>query len=84
MNVLFEIAYLVIIGFVAGWLASTIVGDRRRYGLMGYMIVGVVGAIGGNYAFASLQLPNAGIALKLLAALVGALVLVVILRLLRR
>jgi len=84
MHVLFEIAYLVLIGFVAGFLAATLLGERRRYGILGYIVVGAIGAIGGNYAFSSLQIPNAGILLKLVAAFLGSIVLVLILRLLRR
>jgi uncharacterized membrane protein YeaQ/YmgE (transglycosylase-associated protein family) len=84
MQLLFEIAYLIVIGFVAGWLAATLLGERRRYGLLGYVVVGAIGAIGGNYAFASLEIPNAGLVLKLIAALAGSLVLVLVLRLLRR
>lgn len=84
MHVLFEIAYLILIGLVAGFLAATLLGERRRYGILGYIAVGAVGAIGGNYAFSSLQIPNAGILLKLFAAFIGSIVLVLILRLFRR
>lgn len=84
MNVLFEIVYLVVIGLVAGWLAATILGERRRYGIIGYIVVGAIGAIGGRYVFESLQLPTANMLLKLIAAVVGAIVLILLLRLVRR
>jgi uncharacterized membrane protein YeaQ/YmgE (transglycosylase-associated protein family) len=47
-------------------------------------VVGVVGAIGGNFAFDKLQLPSTGIEWRLISGVAGAIVLVLLLRLLRR
>jgi uncharacterized membrane protein YeaQ/YmgE (transglycosylase-associated protein family) len=77
-------ALLLLIGLVAGFLAATVLGERRRYGVMGYLVVGVIGALGGSYAFKSLNIPTASIFLTLVAAFVGAVVLVALLRVLRR
>lgn len=74
---------LVLIGLVAGWLAATILGVRRRYGIIGYIAVGIAGAIGGHFAFVALQLPYVHVLYRLVAALLGALVLILLLRLFR-
>ncbi|HEY7607984.1 MAG TPA: GlsB/YeaQ/YmgE family stress response membrane protein [Alphaproteobacteria bacterium] len=84
MSTLIDAAYLLLIGLVAGFLAATLLGERRRYGVIGYLVVGVIGAIGGNYVFGSLQLPNTGTEWRLIAGVVGAIVLILLLRLLRR
>lgn len=84
MDVLGRLALLIVIGFAAGFLAATLLGERRRYSVLGYIVVGAIGAIGGNYAFKNLEVPNVGPLLQLAAALIGSLVLVLILRLLRR
>ena len=83
-DTLFDAALLLLIGIVAGFLAATILGERRRYGIVGYLVVGVIGALGGSYAFKSLNIPTASWLLTLIAAFVGAVVLVALLRVLRR
>jgi uncharacterized membrane protein YeaQ/YmgE (transglycosylase-associated protein family) len=83
-DTLIKTGLLLLIGLVAGFLAATVLGERRRYGIFGYLVVGMVGAIGGSYAFASLNLPTASFFLTLVAAFVGALVLVGLLRVFRR
>ncbi len=77
-------ALLLLVGLVAGFLAATVLGERRRYGILGYLVVGVIGALGGSYAFKSLNIPTASLPLTLLAAFAGAVVLVGLLRVLRR
>lgn len=81
---LIDLALLLLIGLVAGFLAATVLGERRRYGIFGYLVVGMVGAVGGRYAFTSMNLPTARPEIALLAAFVGAVVLVALLRVLRR
>jgi uncharacterized membrane protein YeaQ/YmgE (transglycosylase-associated protein family) len=81
---LLNAALLLLVGLVAGFLAATVLGERRRYGILGYLVVGVIGALGGSYAFKSLNIPTATPFLTLLAAFVGAVVLVALLRLFRR
>lgn len=81
---LLDIALLILIGLAAGFLAATVLGERRRYGVFGYLVVGMIGAVGGRYAFTSLNLPTARPEIALLAAFVGAVVLVALLRVLRR
>jgi uncharacterized membrane protein YeaQ/YmgE (transglycosylase-associated protein family) len=83
-DTLLNVALLLLIGLVAGFLAATVLGERRRYGILGYLVVGVIGALGGSYAFKSANIPTASPLLTLLAAFVGAVVLVALLRVLRR
>lgn len=41
----------IIIGAVAGWLASMIVGSNARMGWLGNIIVGIVGALIGGFVW---------------------------------
>ena len=84
MQTLVDVGLLLLIGLVAGFIAATLLGERRRYGLVGYLVVGVIGALGGSYVFKSLNLPTASTLLTLFAAIVGALVLILVLRIVRR
>jgi len=72
------------VGLVAGWLASAVVGGG--YGVIGDIVVGVVGAFIGGYLFRALHIgvPFRGLPGTIFVAFVGALVLLVILRLIRR
>jgi uncharacterized membrane protein YeaQ/YmgE (transglycosylase-associated protein family) len=73
-----------VIGLIAGWLASAVVGGG--YGVIGDIVVGVVGAFLGGFIFRKLgiHVPLRGIPGTILVAFVGAVVLLVILRLIRR
>lgn len=74
----------IVIGLIAGWLASAVVGGGM--GVIGDIVVGVVGAFLGGLIFRGLHLsvPFAGLPGTILVAFVGAVVLLVILRLIRR
>jgi uncharacterized membrane protein YeaQ/YmgE (transglycosylase-associated protein family) len=71
------------IGLVAGWLASAVVGGG--YGVVGDIVIGVVGAFLGGLIFRGLHVhsPLSGIAGTILVAFVGAVALLLILRLIR-
>jgi uncharacterized membrane protein YeaQ/YmgE (transglycosylase-associated protein family) len=71
------------IGAIAGFLASAIVGGG--YGLIGDIIIGVVGAFVGGWLFRALgwHAPFTGMAGTVFIAFIGALVLLLILRVLR-
>lgn len=71
------------VGLIAGWLASAVVGGGR--GLVGDIAVGILGAFLGGILFRQLNLssPFSGIADTIFVAFVGAVVLLVVLRLLR-
>ena len=70
-----------IVGLIAGWLASAVVGGIG-YGLIGDIIVGVVGAVLGGWIFRTLQigLPIGGLPNAILVAFIGAVVLLLLIR----
>ena len=72
------------IGLVAGWLASAVLGGG--FGLVGDIVVGIVGSLIGGYVFRAthLRVPFHGLASTIFVAFVGAVLLLLILRLLRR
>src|SRR4029453_19043323 len=72
------------IGLVAGWLASAVVGGG--YGVIGDSVVGVVGAFLGGLIFRGLHIgaPFRGLPGTIFVAFIGAIVLLLVLRLIRR
>jgi len=73
-----------VVGLIAGWLASAIVGGP--FGLIGDIVVGIVGAFIGSFLFRALGLgsPFGCMAGTIFIAFIGAIVLLLILRLFRR
>ena len=73
----------IVIGLVAGWLASAVVGGG--YGVIGDIVVGVVGAFVGGLIFRGLgvRAPWGGLAGTIFVAFIGALVLLILLRVIR-
>ena len=71
-------------GLISGWLASAVVGGG--YGLIGDIVVGVVGAVLGGLLFRQLGVgvPFGGLAGTIFVAFIGAIVLLLILRLFNR
>lgn len=82
MNILLWI----VLGAVAGWLASMVMKTNREQGLLMDIVVGIVGAVLGGWIFglfgaqgvSGFNLPS------LIVAFVGAVVLLAILRAVRR
>jgi len=74
----------VVVGLIAGWLASAVVGGG--YGIVGDIIVGVVGSFLGGFIFSQFHIavPFAGIAGTIFVAFVGAVALLLLLRLVAR
>ena len=79
-----EILTWLIVGLVAGLLASLVVGGIGA-GILGDIVVGIVGAFLGGWIFSKLGIgvPIGGLPGTILVAFVGAVVLLVILRLVR-
>lgn len=75
------LAWLVL-GLIAGWLASTVMGSGG-YGLVGDIVVGILGAFIGGFVFS--QFTTEGITgfniWSIFVAFVGAVILIAILRL---
>jgi len=72
------------IGLVAGWLASRVLGSG--YGIIGDIVLGIVGAFLGGLMFRNLHIrtPFTGVASTIFVAFVGAVVLLLLMRLVRR
>jgi uncharacterized membrane protein YeaQ/YmgE (transglycosylase-associated protein family) len=79
-----EILTWLIVGLVAGVLASLIVGGTG-YGIIGDIVVGIVGAFVGGWLFsaAGWHTPFSGLAGTIFIAFIGAIVLLVIIHLIR-
>ena len=74
----------IVIGGIAGILAEALVGGLRS-GLIGAIIVGILGAIMGGWLFGVLGLRvGTGIVAEIIKALIGAALLLLILRGTRR
>ena len=73
-----------VVGLIAGWLASAVVGGG--YGVIGDIVVGVVGAFLGGFIFRELhvKVPFAGLPGTIFVAFIGAVVLLIIFRVIRR
>ncbi|GAC1653742.1 MAG: GlsB/YeaQ/YmgE family stress response membrane protein [Gemmatimonadaceae bacterium] len=73
----------IIVGLVAGVLASMVVGGG--YGLIGDIIIGIVGAFVGGWLFRTLNVhsPIGGLPGTIFVAFIGAVILLFLLRLIR-
>ena len=74
----------IIVGLVAGLLASLVMGGIG-YGILGDIIVGILGAVVGGWLFGQMGWgrPFPGLAGAIFVAFIGAVVLLLIIRLLR-
>lgn len=74
----------IVVGLIAGWLAGLVM-KGRGYGVLGDIIVGVVGGLLGGWIASSLLHIGAGVSginlESILVAFLGAVVLLVLLRL---
>lgn len=74
----------IIIGLLAGWLANAILGGRGG-GLLFNLAVGLIGAVVGGLIFGALHIvPQANFVGQLVSATVGAIVLLLVWRAIRR
>lgn len=79
-----DILTWLIVGLVAGVLASFVVGGG--FGLLGDIVVGILGAFVGGWLFRQLgwSTPFGGLVGTIFVAFIGAIVLLLLLRLIRR
>ena len=79
-----ELLYFLLIGLIAGWVAGLLV-KGGGFGIVGDMVMGVLGAFLGGLLFNSLGLSAGGGMLgSIIVATIGAIVLILLLRLIRR
>jgi uncharacterized membrane protein YeaQ/YmgE (transglycosylase-associated protein family) len=79
-----DIVTWIVVGLVAGLLASLVMGGIG-YGILGDIIIGILGALFGGWLFSQMgwSTPFSGIAGTIFVAFIGAVVLLLIIRLLR-
>lgn len=77
-----EIVWLILVGLIAGWLAGMLVG-AGGFGVIGDIVVGILGALIGGWLFGGMW-PAGGLLGSILIATLGAVILLVVLRLIRR
>ena len=78
-----EILTWIIVGLVAGVLASFVVGGG--YGLLGDILIGIIGAFVGGWIFAKMGWHTfSGLVGTIFVAFIGSIVLLLLLRLIRR
>ena len=73
----------VLIGALAGWL-SGLLTKGRGFGLAGNVVVGIIGAFLGGFAFGRLGISARGFVGQLIFAVLGALFFVWLLRFIKR
>lgn len=80
-----DILMWLVVGLVAGMLASLVMGGTG-YGLLGDIVIGIAGAFIGGWLFARLGVsaPFGGIAGVIFTAFIGAVVLLFLIRLIRQ
>jgi uncharacterized membrane protein YeaQ/YmgE (transglycosylase-associated protein family) len=80
-----DIITLLVVGLVAGLLASLVVGGVG-YGILGDIVIGVAGAFFGSWLFSVLGIrtPFSGIGSTIFVAFIGSVVLLVILGIVRK
>jgi len=91
---MFGIIGWIIVGGLVGWIASKIMGSSRQQGCLMDVVVGVVGAFIGGLGYnlltgQGLELTSAfdtgaGFWMSLLVAVIGAVILLLIMRAIRR
>lgn len=76
--------YAVIVGGIAGWLASIVTGINHRMGCLLNVVVGVVGGFIGAWVFGKtgMQMPGGDWVGPILVSFVGAVLLLGVVRLL--
>ena len=79
VNELVTVLYMLLIGLLAGWLASVIM-KRSRRGLLTYLIIGVIGSLLGGFIFRLLGLAAYSLVGQFVTATVGAILLILLLR----
>ena len=78
-----NIIVTLIIGGVIGWLASLIMKTDAQMGILANIVVGIIGAFLGFWIAGQLNLGASGDAARWIIAIVGAVILIAILKALK-
>ncbi len=74
-----------IIGALAGWIASMIMKTNAEQGLLIDIVVGIIGAFIGGFVVSLFGIdPNQGFIISLITAVIGAVILLAIIKAVRR
>jgi uncharacterized membrane protein YeaQ/YmgE (transglycosylase-associated protein family) len=78
-----SILVILVVGIVAGWLAGLVV-KGTGFGLIGDLVIGIIGAFIGEWLLPRLHIYlGVGIVAAIISAAIGAIVLLVIIKLIR-
>src|SRR5688500_12852341 len=77
-----DFLYFIIVGALAGWLAG-LIWRGTGFGLLGNIIMGIIGAMIGGWAAGQLGLFGGGLIYQILVAAGGALIILLLFRLIR-
>ena len=77
-----NIILFLVVGLIAGWLAGVIM-KGKGFGMLGYMIIGIIGAFIGGYLFRIIGLVVYGL-ISIIMAFVGAVILLFIIGLINK
>jgi uncharacterized membrane protein YeaQ/YmgE (transglycosylase-associated protein family) len=78
-----DLVWVVLLGVAAGWLAGQITRGSD-FGLLGDLLVGIVGSLLGSFMFGLVGLEAYGLFGRLVVSVVGAVVLLWLIRLIKR
>jgi uncharacterized membrane protein YeaQ/YmgE (transglycosylase-associated protein family) len=80
---LYDIILLAAIGILAGWLAG-LVWKGRGFGVLGNLVIGVIGSFLGSYLAGVIGLQVHTMVGMIIAAVAGALILLILVNIIRR
>src|SRR5437867_2236957 len=75
--------WLILVGLIAGWLAGKVIRGGG-FGVVGDIIVGIIGALLGGWLFGVFGIAVGGLIGQIIMAFVGAVILLLILRAIKR
>lgn len=78
-----NLIWFLLVGLIAGWLASVVM--KSPHGALGDIVIGVIGALLGGWLFGKLGISaGGGLVGAIITAFVGAILLILLLRVIRR
>lgn len=73
-----------VLGGLAGWIASMIKGKNAQMGIVANVVVGIVGALIGGFLLGLFMEGQAGLFVSFITAIVGAVILLSIINMVRK